>query len=212
MGSNHHSLPKRKRAGYMGGRQQQDYDHRWHELPNRHHRQEPRHLYCRRHSSSDLPVARLLCNNLCHEQLQHQQRRLDELRHAKCTPACHSGTDAKRGAGRYQGSEQADLGGKPEQHHQHHGRQAVPAFRNRDFRQHNLLQERRGKPVRLLLRRKQQGQKLVWLSELLVGALALWQRLDLLLSCRQQRHRRHQLRVLLAWRGLRLLLLIQTKG
>ena len=48
------------------------------------------------------------------------------------------------------GGEQADLGGQPEQHHQHHGGQAVSAERDRDFRQRQLFQERRRHAVRLL--------------------------------------------------------------
>ncbi|AFB76018.1 hypothetical protein 2209_scaffold64_00057 [Bacteriophage sp.] len=209
LGFHHRGVPFGQRAEHMGGGQQQDDDHQWRELSGGHHRQEPRHLRIRREGTADLPAARLLRRDQEHEQLQHQQRRLDELRHAADAPARHPCPDAGRSTKRHPGSEQADLGGQPEQHHQHHGGQAVSAERDRDFRQRQLFQERRGHAVRLLQGRQQQGEELQRQRVHLVGALSEWQRLRAFLQCQQRRLRRLQLRELCVWRGLRLLLLIQ---
>ena len=117
-----------KRTGDMGCGQPENHDHQQRELHRHHHRQGARHLRGRRHGSAHLPAAGLLRHHLQHEQLGHQQRRMDELRDAHIDHARAAGTDASRGAGRYQAGEQAEQRGQPELDHQHHGGQAVFCF------------------------------------------------------------------------------------
>ena len=126
MGGHHRRVPERERPGGMGGGQPEDDDDKQRELHRHHHRQEPRHLRLRRHGSAHLPTAGLLRHHLQHEQLEHQRRRMDELRDARHAPARHPRADACGSTG-WQG-EQALQRGQPERDHQHHGGQAVFCF------------------------------------------------------------------------------------
>lgn len=68
----------------------------------------------------DLPDARLLRRSEADEQQQHQQRRVEQLRHALHPPARHPGPNARRGTGGHPGGAEEDQRGQPEQQHPDH--------------------------------------------------------------------------------------------